>query len=375
MKLLHVVPTYLPATRYGGPIYAVHGLCKALVARGHDVTVFTTNVDGPGVSDVPLGTAVERDGVRVVYFPSPLPRLYWSPRMREALDQQTHEFDLVHSHALWLWPATAARRAAVKAGVPFVISPRGMLVKELVRRRSRIVKMLWLALVERRNFAAAAAIHMTSQRELDDAREMNVPLPGPFVVPNGIELTARPHIVRSDDTILCLGRINWKKGVDKLIEAMQQVKTARLVIAGNDEEGLTPRLRDLAHRLGVDYRVTFRGPVYGAAKDELLASATMFVLASHSENFGNVVVEAMAMETPVIVTPQVGLATDVEAAGAGLVATQDELPQAIELLLRDKARRGVMGRHGRTLVASRFTWDRVAAQMEEAYACAIASRR
>lgn len=375
MKLLHVVPTYLPATRYGGPIYAVHGLCKALVARGHEVTVFTTNVDGAGVSDVPLMTPVERDGVSVVYFPSPLPRLYWSPRMREALDREVAGFDLVHSHALWLWPATAARRAAVRAHVPFVISPRGMLVKELVRRRSRFVKTLWLALIERRNFAAATAIHLTSQRELDDAREMNVPLPAPFVVANGIDLPSRPSVPRSDDTILYFGRINWKKGVDALIKAMEHVQTARLVIAGNDEEGLTPALRDLAHRLGVDYRITFRGPVYGAAKDELLASATMFVLPSHSENFGNVVVEAMAMETPVIVTPAVGLAANVEAAGAGLVATQEELPQAIELLLRDKPRRSAMGRHGRALVASRFTWETVAAEMEEAYTCAIASRR
>lgn len=375
MKLLHIVPTYLPATRYGGPIYAVHGLCKALAARGHDVTVFTTNVDGDSVSDVPLETPVERDGVRVVYFPSPIPRLYWSPRMREALRRQTAQFDLVHSHALWLWPGSAARREAVRARVPFVISPRGMLVRDLVRRRSRIVKTLWLALIERRNFAAAAAIHLTSQRELDDAREMSVPIPAPFVVPNGIDLPARPNVPRLDDTILYLGRINWKKGVDTLITAMQHVKDARLVIAGNDEEGLTPKLRDLAHRLGVDYRITFRGPVHGAAKDELLASASMFVLPSHSENFGNVVVEAMAMETPVIVTPAVGLAADVEAAGAGLVATQEELPQAISLLLEDGARRNAMGRRGRSLVGSRFTWERVAQEMEEAYACAIKSRR
>ena len=51
LRLLHVTPTYYPAVRYGGPIVTVHGLCKALAARGHEVHVFTTNVDGPGVSD------------------------------------------------------------------------------------------------------------------------------------------------------------------------------------------------------------------------------------------------------------------------------------------------------------------------------------
>lgn len=59
MRLLHVVPTYLPATRYGGPIYSVHGLCKALTAHGHEVYVFTTKVDGPGDSAVPLGQPVD----------------------------------------------------------------------------------------------------------------------------------------------------------------------------------------------------------------------------------------------------------------------------------------------------------------------------
>ena len=63
MRVLHVVPTYLPVTRYGGPIYSVHGLCKALVKQGVEVSVMTTNVDGPGVSDVPIGTRVDMDGV------------------------------------------------------------------------------------------------------------------------------------------------------------------------------------------------------------------------------------------------------------------------------------------------------------------------
>ena len=85
MKILYVVPTYLPATRYGGPIFAVHGLARALAERGHYVDVFTTNVDGDGESDVPLRQRVELDGVGVYYFSSPIRRLYWSPQMRSAL--------------------------------------------------------------------------------------------------------------------------------------------------------------------------------------------------------------------------------------------------------------------------------------------------
>ena len=74
LRLLHVVPTYLPALRYGGPIRSVHALCRALAAAGHDVHVFTTSVDGLGDSDVLLGRPVDLEGVKVTYFPSRLLR-------------------------------------------------------------------------------------------------------------------------------------------------------------------------------------------------------------------------------------------------------------------------------------------------------------
>src|SRR4030095_10027708 len=163
LRLLHVVPTYLPALRYGGPIRSVHALCRALAADGHDVHVFTTSVDGPGDSDVALEQPVDLEGVKVTYFPSRrLRRLYWSPPMRRALAASVGGFDVGHLHAVYLWPIWAAARAAHAHGVPYVISPRGMLVPELIRRKSRWVKAAWIALVERGNLEAAAPIHATA---------------------------------------------------------------------------------------------------------------------------------------------------------------------------------------------------------------------
>lgn len=369
MRLLHVVPTYFPATRYGGPIYAVHGLCRALVKRGHDVDVFTTNVDGDRDSDVPLNSAVPLDGVSVHYFPSTLRRLYRSPQMRVALNDSIARYDVVHLHSVFLWPTYAAARAAKRKDVPYVISPRGMLVPELITRKSRFAKMLWIRAIERRSFSLAAAIHFTAQTEWDDARRIPIPLPDPFVVPNGIDLPPAQSNNRLPDTLLFLGRINWKKGIDRLIDAIKDVPSARLIIAGNDEENLTPRLRAQAERNGVADRVVFRGPVSGAAKEELLQTSTALVLPSLSENFGNVVLEAMAAEMPVILTPEVGLASDVARAGAGLVTSNQPglLSAAIRELLRDSDERVAMGRRGRELVNERFTWDHVAAQMEEHY--------
>ena len=68
MNILHVVPSYLPATRYGGPIYSVHALCAAIARKAHAVEVFTTNVDGAGELPVTIGTPVDIDGVKVTYF-------------------------------------------------------------------------------------------------------------------------------------------------------------------------------------------------------------------------------------------------------------------------------------------------------------------
>ncbi|HXH92542.1 MAG TPA: glycosyltransferase, partial [Thermoanaerobaculia bacterium] len=207
MRLLHVVPTYFPATRYGGPIYAVHGLCRALAARGHEVDVFTTNVDGGRDSDVPLGVPVTLDGVHIHYFPSPSAalaglsrRIYRSPDMRVALAERIHYYDLLHLHSVFLWPTFVAARAAERARIPYVVSPRGMLVTELIRRKSPLVKRAWIRLIEKHTFRRASAVHFTAQREWDDARLISIPLPAPFIVPNGIDLPPPSPPARLDDT-------------------------------------------------------------------------------------------------------------------------------------------------------------------------------
>src|SRR5882757_7176014 len=103
LRILHVVPTYWPAARYGGPIRSVHALARGLAERGHDIHVFTTNVDGNGESDVPVGRPIDMGGVQVSYFPSrSLRRLYWSPAMWGALSEQITSFDIVHLHSVFL---------------------------------------------------------------------------------------------------------------------------------------------------------------------------------------------------------------------------------------------------------------------------------
>lgn len=368
MRLLHVVPTYVPAWRHGGPVLAVHGLCKALAARGHEVTVFTTDVHGDERLDVPLCEPVAVDGVSVRYFPVRSARTYWSPALGRALRERTAGLDLVHLHSVFLWPTSAAARAAERADVPYVLSPRGMLVPELFARQGRLRKTAWMLLAERRTIERAAALHVTSALEAEEAVRLGLPLPPAWVIPNGVDLAGNGAAPEREPFLLFLGRVSWKKGLDRLVPALAHVPGAALKIAGNDEEGLRPELERLAETAGVAPRVSFLGPVHGEEKESLLARAALLVLPSYSENFGNVVLEAMAAGCPVAVTPEVGLAGTVRETGAGLVADGDpaRLGAALRDLLADPARREEMGRRGRE-AAERFSWAAVAEAMEAAY--------
>lgn len=381
MKLLHVVPTYLPATRYGGPIYSVHGLCKALVAQGHEVDVVTTSVDGSGNSPVPHGVPVELDGVTVFYFQSSwLRRLYFSPSLIRWLWRHSASYDLVHLHSVFLWPTLAAARSASRSHVPYVVSPRGMLVRELLYRKSTLIKRAWLSVFEHRTLREACAIHFTSNVERDAYVDLGLPIQREIVLANGIDVDECSLPVEtklnSKKLVLFLGRVNWKKGLDRLVRAMAQVPEARLLIVGNDEENYTPTLQHLAREHQVDNRVTFMGFVDGEAKLRLLRSASVMVLPSYSENFGNVVLEAWAEGCPVVVTPEVGLAATVEQEGAGLVSSGDPtlLAGAIRRLLEDGTLRSSCIAAGQQVVRRDFGWDRIAAEMEQHYTKLLAAQ-
>ncbi|MES9869612.1 MAG: glycosyltransferase, partial [Sedimenticola sp.] len=169
--------------------------------------------------------------------------------------------------------------------------------------------------------------------------------------------------------LLFLGRVNWKKGIDRLIDALAWMPSVRLIVAGNDEENLAPKLEKQAADLDVTDRVMFTGPVAGDEKHALLAKCSALVLPSYSENFGNVVLEAMAVGRPVAVTPEVGLARMVSENKVGIVipGEPEMMGKTLADFLDDNASLDIMGERGRRLVEERFTWDSVAEQMELAY--------
>jgi glycosyltransferase involved in cell wall biosynthesis len=382
VKILHVLPAYLPAVRYGGPVVAVHALCRELAARGHAVEVMTTNIDGPGVGDVPIGEPVWRDGVKLRYFASPvLRRLFFAPAMAPALRRDIATFDIVHLHTLYQWPTWAAARAARAWQVPYVLSPRGMLVQDLIRRRSRLAKSLWIAAIERRNLEGAAALHATSPLEADEFARFGWTLPPVTVIANGVDdPVAAAHPVAADvvaavvsggPVVLYLGRLSWKKGLDRLLRAFARVEMGMLVMAGTDDEGLGAGLVALARELGIGGRVrVVPRTMSGADKEYLFRAAQVFVAPSYSENFGNTVLEAMRRGVPVVTTPEVGASAIVRAAQAGIITdgAAGPLSAAIARLVGDAGLARTMGAAGQRHVVAHYGWGGVAAQMERLYA-------
>lgn len=381
MRLIHVTPTYLPAVRYGGPIFAVHGLCAALAARGHSVEVFTTGIDGSQDSDVSYDAPVVHDGVRIRYFRSPfLRRLSWAPALGAALRRDLAGADIVHLHSVFLWPTAIAARLAHRRGTPYVISPRGMLVEALIARRHGALKRLWLALIERRNLEAAAAIHTTSETETAALGKFGFRLRQIETIPNGVDALAVSTVNDPPTDIaglgalrplmLSFGRLSWVKRLDRVVEAFARTECGHLAIVGTDDEGLAPQLRAWAKRLGIAERVHIvPRTVTGADKEFVFGLASGVIMASLAESFGNVGLEAMQRGLPVITSPTAGISEIVSASGGGLVvgAEPRELASAIDRIAGDPAFAARLGQAGRAYVERYCGWADVAERMEALY--------
>jgi glycosyltransferase involved in cell wall biosynthesis len=385
MRILEVIPSYLPATRYGGPIFSTHALSKALVERGHTVEVYTTY----GGQDPSNGLPPERtelDGVTVNYFkPSCSHRLAWAPGLARKLKTEISRFDIVHLHTVFLWPTWSAAQLARARGVPYVMSPRGMLVKELIKRRNPIAKSVWIELFEKTNLANAAAIQVTSSREAHDLAEFGWKLPRMVSIPNGVDWKpvqgeASSEIAAATERrpyALFFGRLSWKKGIDTLLEAFARTTAGHLIIAGTDDEGLSASLRKSLEPLGLTDRVQILSrTIEGADKYELFRSARLFVLPSRSENFGNSVLEALAAGLPAIVTPEVGAAEIVIEAKAGLVVPRDAiaLAKSLEQLMGNKTQAREMGQRGQAYVYANCSWASAAEKMEALYGECVTRR-
>jgi glycosyltransferase involved in cell wall biosynthesis len=375
LRVLHVIPAYFPARRYGGPTECMHRLCEALPAAGVDVDVVTTDADGPDRLDVPLDVPTHFEGVPVRYFRRTLPsevKLSW-PLLRH-LAEVSPRYDLLHVTGLFSFPSTMGSLVARARRRPYVISPHGILRAPALAQK-RYKKAPYWHLVERANVAHADALHAASELEADDIRRL-LPASRVLTIPFGIHLEPPREVPRAPHRVLFLGRLHPIKRLDRLLRAMRLVTLAlpdaELVLAGPDDEGERPRLERLLAELTPRPRVRWLGLVDRDEKARLLAGAAVLALVSDSENFGQVVLEALAASTPVVVTRGCPWQV-VETAGAGFWVEPNEEAVASALLhvLNDPMKAALLG--GAALrLAARYAWPEIARAMAEAYADVVA---
>jgi len=389
MRILHVIPSL--AARDGGPAKVAVEMCREIARSGGEAEIYTTNLDGRGVLDVPPGKPVAVGGVRVTYFPVDLSNYFKISRpLAAALKVTIPHYDVVHIHSLYQFPSTVAAYYCRRYSVPYVIIPHGALDPFLFRRH-RPRKWLYEVAFERRNLGQAAAVQFTSEEEKILAATHGLRLRS-AVAPLGINLDDSPRSIarralaeRWPETtgkrvLLYLGRINFVKGLDLLAQAFGRIAGERpdvhLLIAGPDSDGYAAKVRLWLSEQGVLERTTFTGMVEGEAKEAALAESAMFVLPSYTESFGIAVVEAMAAGLPVVVSNRVNIWREIDAARAGLVVNTDagEVADAIGALLASPELAAEMGRNGKDLARKQFSWESAGARLMELYADVISAK-
>lgn len=362
MRVIHVVPTITEEA--AGPSYSVPRLCESLIGTGVDVQLAVLDWAAmpdrlPYLKTFPLGLGPRRLGV--------------SPKMRRWLKQEatSGRVEIIHNHSLWMMPNVYPGDAVRDSRCRLVVSPRGTLSAYALGLNALQKKIFWY-LLQAPMLRAAACFHATAESEYEDIRRLGFRQPV-CILPNGIDVPPLEQTPNSDRRqLLFLGRIHPQKGIDNLLHAWQAVEHRftdwELHIAGPDNGGYLAEIQALAKQLKLK-RVVFVGPLFGEEKLRAYRAASLFVLPTHSENFGMTVAEALAAATPAIVTkgaPWGGL--DLQGAGWWIDIGVDPLIACLEqALAKPPSHLAELGRAGREWMLRDYSWEHIGARLLDVY--------
>ena len=384
MKILQVTNFFKPSWESGGPARVAYEISKKLIERGHEVTVYTT--DGfKWRIDVEKNKPVDVDGIKTYYFRNlssyltrkmNLPIPYYLPIVAR---RTLRDFDMIHIHEYRTVLAIVVHHYAKKYGIPYILQPRGSIPRASKSKQ----KKLFDALFGRAIIKDASKIIASSKLESDQYWDVFPDLEGEKIVhiPNGIDLETYQNlpkkgefrkkysIAEDEKVILFLGRIHKIKGIDILIEAFSKLKEelqgVKLVIAGPDD-GYLDRLKLMVDKLSIEDDVIFPGPLYEKEKSEAYVDADVFVLPSKYESFGNVVLEAMAHNTPVIVTNSCGISEWLSSAEI-INPTVDSLYVKLSEILKKSKSENLKSKRRMKKDVEKFSWETIVDRIESIY--------
>ncbi len=364
----------------GGPALSVTSLNTALTKQQISSRIFTLNYQK-------IGKQIIDDNIQVhSYDANFLARCLRGFHIQAGYDLNKlalNELDLIHNHGLWMFPNVYARQAALSHGLPLVISPHGML-EAWSLKHSRTKKWLAWLLYEQKNLNNATVFHATSREEVNSIRQLGFQQPI-VLIPNGIDvpkdnyqpnkevLTKLFPALTDKRWLLFFSRLHPKKGIDNLLYVWQELAVKysdwHLVIAGPNLINYQEKLELLVKKMNLVENVTFTGMLSGEYKACALSNADLFVLPTHSENFGIAIAESLAYRVPVITTkgaPWQELET--YKCGWWVEDNQEALMDAlVEAMEMPANKRQEMGLKGRKLVEVKYSWQSIAKDMASVY--------
>lgn len=362
VRATHVVPSI--SNEASGPSYSVVNLCRSLLDAGVDARLLDL-LGSPKVKKPDFVTSFAISG--------PPARLGRSSDMKEWLNRSVNngEVDILHNHSLWMMPNVYACQAVRGENVPLVVSPRGTLSQWAMENGSKLKKIFW-PLLQRPALDRVSCFHATAYSEFEDIRRLGFDQPV-AIIPNGVSILKQGASQKnSRRTLLYLGRIHPKKGIDNLLRAWGAVFTRfpdwELKIVGPDNNGYLYELRQLAAKLKLQ-RVVFTGPLFGKEKAQAYFDADLYVLPTHSENFAMTVAESLAAGTPVIVSKGAPW-EELDSKDAGWWIDFGSEPLAVclsQTLSMTRFNLETMGQNGRKWMESDYSWISVAASMKSLY--------
>ena len=369
------MPAYFPATKWGGPIYSVHAMCGAVVGRSlAQVKVLASDAASSRLDDVvrPANNPTEFAVGYEVFYCRRIFLASFSPELCRRLPALVRWADVVHLTGVYSFPTVPTLLACLLLRKPLLWSPRGSFYRWKGARRT-IPKAAWNWLCKR-ILPGRCEVHCTSEKEVLESHHSMPGLPT-VVIPNGVDVsdgtTERPARTTSRTLrVIYLGLISPVKALDRLIEAMDILGPGYELIvygaAAPGYEGYEARVRAMAQTLGRSATISFHGFVSGQEKEFALRDADVLVVPSHSENFSNVVCEALAVALPVIVSKGAPW-QEIEARGCGIWTenSPQSLAAAIERL------RGMdrvsMGARGKEWMREKYSWGAVAQSFADVY--------
>lgn len=384
MKILHVIPYFVPAWDYGGPLQACYWLSRQLIARGHEVVVYTT--DTLNAKNRIRESEEVIDGIKIRRFKNLSNTIAYAhnisipPGMFLAVKKEIKNFDIIHMHEYRTVQNLFFHHYAQKYAIPYVLQAQGSVPRTMGKEGLKyIYDWLW----GYKLLKDASKLIAVTETEIGQYHNMGVCEDKIEIVPNGIdaslfenlpsrgEFRKKYGLTDNQKIILYLGRIHKIKGLDLLVKAFagmtKELGDTKLVVVGPDD-GYLPALKELIKKLKIEETVLYIGPLYGRDKLEAYIDSDVYVLPSIYEILGITILEACACSIPVIVTDRCGIANMIDGqAGLVVPCNKEQLQKALQRMLSNNKMRQELGEGGKVLVHEQFAYSKIVEKLEDVY--------